>query len=178
MTPADLQRLRELATSRLCEHWHGTDTVMLAESVIALLDECDRLQKLVLVSPDDIVAVTNENDRLQRGFSEAIGKIKAGMIIATSNCEWCGESWPKLDGCTVAEVEAHARKHVYGCTKHPMKAERDALHDQLAAMTAARDAACDGYERFVEHWHRHDEHAEWPAVTMETIAALREVGKL
>ena len=103
-------------------------------AVPALLAEVERLANLVQVSSDDINAVVDENDRMQRAFSEAVAKLKAGGSVRFSSCEWCGESWPKLDGCTAEEVEANARRHVYACKKHPMKAERDAARAEVARL--------------------------------------------
>ena len=111
------------------------DTASVLAAGVRLLDaEVERLTKLVQVSPDDINAVVDENDRMQRAFSEAVAKLKAGGSVRVSSCEWCGESWPKLDGCTAEEVEANARRHVYACKKHPMKAERDAALAEVARL--------------------------------------------
>lgn len=52
----------------------------------------------------------------------------------------------------------------------------DALEARLAAMTAARNEACDGWEEYAEETHRSHEHDEWPRLQMERIAELRKVG--
>lgn len=50
------------------------------------------------------------------------------------------------------------------------------LLDKLAAMTAARDEACDHWEEYAEDVHRRHEFEEWPASEMQQIAELRKVG--
>lgn len=100
-------------------------------AILLVLAELDAFEATAQVTPDDVIAVADENAYLRKGFSEAANNLAAGSSVLMSMCEWCGEKWPRLEGCKPHEAEAHARQHVYRCSKHPMKAERDALRSQL-----------------------------------------------
>src|SRR5690348_9171965 len=92
MTPyykSESDRLVREAREDLLDHAVNTTTISaMADQLAAATEEIERLTKLVQVSPDDIAAVVGENDRMQRAFSEAMVKLKAGMSVRFSSCEW------------------------------------------------------------------------------------------
>lgn len=60
-----LDEIEQLARSHLTEHWHGTDTVMLAESVLVMLSVV-RVAKMwqEIYGSDDVDSVRNAAEEL------------------------------------------------------------------------------------------------------------------
>lgn len=81
----DLAKLRALAESHLTEHWHGTDTVMLAEGVLALLDEIERLESLW--KSDPTAAAFRARDEAIDVGRRALAQLAAMTAARNEACE-------------------------------------------------------------------------------------------
>lgn len=151
MTDDDRKRLRELA-DRLVDS--GPKCCAVSAS------ECHEISEGVDELLDDLAALTTERDAL-RGEAE---RLRAG--------------WD----ASIADRTELKRAYDYAIEENldfnvKVAGEINELRQQLAAVTAARDEACDAWERYVEQVHRLDKHATWPAKTIERISELRKVGQ-